>query len=343
MDALNPFTNRTMIVEADEFFGRGSELRELYQRVLRRQSVSLVGERRVGKSSLLNALIFQRDRPEYNIVESIRFVYMDMQSVSGCDESGIVERVLDLIEDETGVRVGSGRRRDVEPTLKEIQARGMSLVLLLDEFNILTENTNIPSTFYDLLRSAIAYRLTYVTAYREGTLDALVAGLKETDGLSPFMNIFGIMYIGPLKKDDADTLVLELSDDAGSPFSADEIDQVQRLGGYLPFYLQIAAYHAFEAKRHGAAIDWSAVEAGFRDEALHHLHSLWGRLSAVEQMALKARSGQSGSVMTRSQRARADADLRKKGILIDENGQHRVFSSVFEQLIDDAAPLPAHL
>jgi len=337
LDSLNPFANRTMVLEPDEFFGRADELRDLYQRILRRQSVSLVGERRVGKSSLLNALRFQRTRPEYDIPDAIKFVYFDMQFVSG-DEQSVIERLLDLIEDETGVREGSGRRRDIEPTLKTIQRRSMALVLLLDEFNLLTENPNVPSTFYDLLRAiAGAFPVSYVTAYREGTVDALVAGLREYGGLSPFMNIFGVVYVGPLKAEDADALVLDLAMDAGIEFSAEEVGRIQEIGGQLPFFLQIAAYHAFEAKRRGGRIPWAQVEAAFRVESEHHLQFLWSRLPVAEQTLLRAICARAASAWNDLQHDRAFMELKKKGLLIETPDGARLFSSVFRQLIEGVA------
>src|SRR5262252_5210507 len=50
---LNPFTNRGVITNPDEFFGREQEIGEIVSRLREMQSSSVVGERRIGKSSLL--------------------------------------------------------------------------------------------------------------------------------------------------------------------------------------------------------------------------------------------------------------------------------------------------
>ena len=55
----NPFYNRQRITDAASFIGRKSEIETLYSAVVTRQCRSLVGERKMGKSSLLNALLGQ--------------------------------------------------------------------------------------------------------------------------------------------------------------------------------------------------------------------------------------------------------------------------------------------
>ena len=51
--------NRVMIQDIEEFYGRDVEVEKIYSRIgsSRPQSISIVGERRIGKSSLLNLYI----------------------------------------------------------------------------------------------------------------------------------------------------------------------------------------------------------------------------------------------------------------------------------------------
>ena len=55
---INPYLNRTAIKDDRGFFGRRRELATIFSRIDARepQSVSIVGERRIGKSSLLRKL-----------------------------------------------------------------------------------------------------------------------------------------------------------------------------------------------------------------------------------------------------------------------------------------------
>ncbi|MGH9843151.1 MAG: hypothetical protein ACREEM_30810 [Blastocatellia bacterium] len=49
----NPFTNRGPVTNPEDFFGRKDELEIVLSRLRSMQCVSIVGERRIGKSSLL--------------------------------------------------------------------------------------------------------------------------------------------------------------------------------------------------------------------------------------------------------------------------------------------------
>ncbi len=49
----NPFTNRGPVTNPEDFFGRKDELATILTRLQSLQCVSIVGERRIGKSSLL--------------------------------------------------------------------------------------------------------------------------------------------------------------------------------------------------------------------------------------------------------------------------------------------------
>jgi AAA+ ATPase superfamily predicted ATPase len=50
---VNPFSVRYVIKEAEAFYGRSAELTDLFTRLSAMQSCSVVGPRRIGKSSLL--------------------------------------------------------------------------------------------------------------------------------------------------------------------------------------------------------------------------------------------------------------------------------------------------
>ncbi|HSE99153.1 MAG TPA: ATP-binding protein, partial [Blastocatellia bacterium] len=51
----NPYLNRVAIKDPRQFFGRSREVSKIFSRIgaSRPQSISVVGERRIGKSSLL--------------------------------------------------------------------------------------------------------------------------------------------------------------------------------------------------------------------------------------------------------------------------------------------------
>jgi serine/threonine-protein kinase len=332
----NPFTNRNAIIDVNDFYGRTEDLRDLYQRILQGMCVSLIGERRVGKSSLLNALRFERDI--YDISPDVKFVLLDLQDLADWDESAIIGRLLTLIEDETGVAAAGRGRQDLSATIARVAGSKQRLAILIDEFNFLTENNNISPGFFSNLRAINAtHRVPFVVAYREGTVRDLVAGLNESAGLSPFMNVFGTKYIGPFSAEDARELITKPAEESGLPFTDAEAERIQRLAGRLPFFLQIACYHAFEAKRKGPiASYWSEIEAGFRLEVEHHFVYQWNRLSPEERAVLRQRRSPKPTKASPAEQ-RAVSLLHQKGILIADGSTERVFSPLFEELIDAPA------
>lgn len=72
----NPFTVRGMIQNRKDFIGRKAEISHIVSRLKTMQSCSVVGERRIGKSSLLYHL-FQTGNERLGD-DSFRFVYIEL-------------------------------------------------------------------------------------------------------------------------------------------------------------------------------------------------------------------------------------------------------------------------
>ena len=53
----NPFTNRGMVTDPADFIGRAEQMEEICTRLDKMESTSIVGERRIGKSSLFYHLM----------------------------------------------------------------------------------------------------------------------------------------------------------------------------------------------------------------------------------------------------------------------------------------------
>ena len=76
----NPFTERNVIQNPEEFFGRMNELRTIFTRLQGLQSTSIYGERKIGKSSLLFH-VFQMIPSELR--SNYKSVYLDTLRTSG--------------------------------------------------------------------------------------------------------------------------------------------------------------------------------------------------------------------------------------------------------------------
>src|SRR5215475_11276457 len=93
---LNPFTNRNAITNPDEFFGREQEIGEIISRLRSMQSLSVVGERRIGKSSLLYHLAQTGWLKIYD--PAYRFFYFDLQDAQCHTAAGFLRAILRELE-----------------------------------------------------------------------------------------------------------------------------------------------------------------------------------------------------------------------------------------------------
>ena len=77
----NPFTNRRMITDPRQFFGRKHELAQIYSRLEpdQPQNVSIVGEHRIGRSSLLYHVLQTHPQQLTRRPHRYLVVYLDAQ------------------------------------------------------------------------------------------------------------------------------------------------------------------------------------------------------------------------------------------------------------------------
>jgi eukaryotic-like serine/threonine-protein kinase len=82
----NPFTYGNPISDPRRFFGRAREVEQIFGRLRNEEfeSSSVVGDRRIGKTSLLNYLADPGIRAAHGLEpERYNFFYIDLQMVDG--------------------------------------------------------------------------------------------------------------------------------------------------------------------------------------------------------------------------------------------------------------------
>lgn len=328
----NPYTNRNRILSESDFFGRERELRSTFTRLLGGASVSLVGERRTGKSSILSALSFEGERESLGIPETLRIAYTDCQELVGCDEQQFLEYLCESF----------AMAMDLTPPLSldraafkklgvEARNSGLLPVLAMDEFDLLLQNQKISASFLAFLRSwSSGTQVPFVLTSWEGSIRALA---ESPEAGSNFLNIFAPVYVGPIEREDAEELVATPAQLIGEAFSRADIGFIRRLGGLHPFFLQMASYHLLEARRRGFEneLAWSAAEKDFTYDATPHLQFLVSRLSPEERGALSDWLRQRTGVTT----GEGYDSLFRKGILV-RDPDPRLFSDAFERVFQRA-------
>jgi len=292
----NPYFHRTSIRDDRYFFGRTQETRRILSLVAREQPVSIVGPRRIGKSSILFHLCDPRVRAEHRLPEDRVCVRVDCQALSGeLTKSDVYRGLVKAIGLTLHGRRAESSSQSVtypefEKYLDKITDQGIKITLLFDEFEAMAENHQLEQDFFNELRALCeAGKLSYVTA-SGATLFELSFHDKSIPS-SPFFNVFTTVGLGFMELQEARAMVdgLAAMADFGG-FDNRDYAFLQKIAGSHPFYLQMACYHLFEERAkgdHSAAPDYDRVKRQFAQETRDHFQYDWKRLSRDEQIALK--------------------------------------------------------
>jgi AAA-like domain len=352
----NPFTYGNPISDPRRFFGRAREVAQIFGRLGNEEfeSSSVVGDRRIGKTSLLNYLADPDIRAAHGLKpERYHFFYVDLQMVDErmgpeqlwrrllvlmrryCTAEGIA-RVLATLE-----RCERLTTFDLDELFQEVDDNGLHIVFLLDEFERVTENVNFAPDFYYGLRSLmIRHKVALVTSSR---LELIELCQSEAVRSSPFFNIFANINLRLFSEADWQLLISRSLSGTGVRFSGEETEQVLDLAGLHPYFLQAACCMLYESHQMGlsdaARKDFLAEH--FRNEAIPHIMAYWDNSGDYEKIVLTAAAllEQTGThtrefSLADLQRVFSRSEpwverLAKRGLLMPCGARFRLVSSAF--------------
>ncbi|MBE3560288.1 MAG: ATP-binding protein, partial [Ktedonobacteraceae bacterium] len=251
---LNPYGTSTTILEAERFFGRTEALDYLYSEIIARRCVSVVGTRRIGKSSLLRCIVLpeiqQRFASVYDLQKHL-LVYIDLGEFLTDTVQDFLDEVCTqlLAQSRPGLVLQAPQEEDspdkLRSLLDQIQEQGFHTVLLFDAFHKITYNTHFDASFFSFLRAQANHgRVSYITASIT-PLDTCCHPYIEG---SPFFNIFGVYHLGTLDNHEAHQLITEPARACGDPFSEQDVEEILTLAGRHPFFIQRVACLLFREK-----------------------------------------------------------------------------------------------
>ncbi len=297
----NPFYHRGAIRNAADFHGRQNEIDQIIGLLRNGQSVSLIGPRRIGKSSLLIHLSRQETRHAAGLQpkKSI-FILIDCQELGGSPPEEVYETICGSLKSkaqEIGLTLrpsnqDPGTYRALDRLLHQISQKSVSVVLLLDEFELLAANPHLTPYFFARLRGLTTkYGLAYLTASQR-PLFAITA--EEEILSSPFFNIFVTLPLGMYPQDEARSLFSKRLEGSDIQFSEALITYLLDLVGPHPFFLHLGGYHAYQAISQGETLNhdcFGQLDGAIEVEADSHLGYLWQNLTPEEQYTLAITHG----------------------------------------------------
>jgi AAA+ ATPase superfamily predicted ATPase len=260
-----PFIAGPIITDPSAFVGRREELNILARRMDGAQptSVNVVGERRIGKSSLLYHF-FQTW--EQRVSHSSRFVvmYLDLQAKTPASEGAFYQALGRALAKQPAIqRVEALRRnllapprspQDFAPLLEQFSDHVLLPVFCLDEFEVLLKNgEQFTDSFFDQLRGFMnASQLMFVLSSHR-PLD-VYAGEQELT--STFFNLGHVVELGEFDEEEAEELV-RLPGGGEPVLDQEEQGLAQQWGGRHPYLLQVAATALFEARQLRKRTAWA--------------------------------------------------------------------------------------
>ncbi|HRQ40503.1 MAG TPA: winged helix-turn-helix domain-containing protein [Chloroflexota bacterium] len=331
MSSDNPFFHRGAIRQAEFFYGREAEINQIMGLLRNGQSVSLIGPRRIGKSSLLIHLM----RPEVQDAHQwgasqVLFVHLDCQEFGESPADEVYEALYDALMDAAeaaGTAVRStdtpGGYRAIDRLLHQISRDGTAVVVLLDEFELLAANAHLTPYFFARLRGLTTkYGLAYLTASQRPLFNITA---EEEILSSPFFNIFVTLPLGLFTAEEARGLLNQRMLDRAYGFSPELINHLLFLVGPHPFFLHIAGYHAYQAVTavQLPLTDFAALDNAIEVEAASHLSYLWQNLAAEEQYTLAITNGPVDTVRL----------LEQQCLLHNNNGNYTYTSEILHRFV----------
>src|SRR5579859_5721207 len=320
----NPYLARGPLRDPEMFYGRSAELWEMASFIGGNQSIAVIGQRKIGKTSLLFHLMRPQVREAIGLATENVIAYLDCELLGQSNpdeifgqfasEIGAVLSDLGLSpEPALEAAIVKPSRLAFESAVRKLNQRGLRLVLILDEFERISTNSALDLNFFNALRSAAGrYQLVFITASARPLIELTYSGRSQEVLSSPFFNIFAPLFLGLLSAEESETLIHEPATRAGRAFTRELAENLYQFAGGHPMALQVACFHAFNNPD-----DWNTVEVNAERELNAHFQYYWHNLSGQEQETLH-RLGEAASRAHNDTTLRAILrDLVQKGLLVN--------------------------
>ncbi len=332
-----PFTFGNPIKTPERFIGRKAEIRRITSRLLSsaHESTSIVGERRIGKTSLLYYLSNPEVATELGLTEDKYCIaYIDFQGLLEITPTKFWNRVLRQIQKK--IKIESSLKQieqlrsqdsidlfDLEDLFETISDAGLHVVLMLDEFEYVTQNTNFQVDFFSGLRAlAIHSNLSLITSTRKQLVD--LAHSEEIKG-SPFFNIFAVVVLRSFAPEEIEEFIARYTKLGEQNLSKKEIDFIERYGGGSPIFLQIAGHSILESKYENTNSKKQLYDAAekFGEQAGQHFSYYWSQTSENEKLTLLSVLAFSSSAKKKGQKSKLKNLIKiNSQALIDTKSLH---------------------
>jgi hypothetical protein len=344
-NVVNPYFNRIAIKDPKYFFGRENEVRYITSLLQNTQSCSIIGPRRIGKSSLINVISNSEILVKNGLnPQNYIFVFIDLEGLGELTQSEffylIIEELRNRVVEkdirellESVISKEEIRFIDLKKIFRYITNIGKKVIFLFDEFELITSNKNLDCNFFSGLRNlANSYNVGYITASNMPLLELTFS--KKTLG-SPFFNFFAQIEINLMSEKAVNDMIIQPAKNYNIVFQNYVIDFIKKTAGLHPFFLQMLCFQIFDWITDTGSIsekDFPKVQQLFMTEARPHFQYYWNHLSNDEQQFLRKLSNNTISDEFTGEKFIIQS-LKKKALLHENNEGLSLFSNAFLSFI----------
>lgn len=288
----NPFDNPTTIRDRENFIGREECLERILGLIKHRQNVSLVGPKRIGKTSLLTRLQDETLQLQtYSDGKRILFFYLDLQSRAMKGHGDLFDDINLTLKSQCQEEFTEITGKDDEflTLLENYQQREIHPVLIIDTLDEIARYGEAVSDMFGVLRSqGTNGNISYITASVETPGNIFKKPALADAMVSPFHNIFSIVRVPPFSPAEVCMLLINYSARAGLPFNSEEVEAVLEMAGGHPYLLQQVAALLFEEKRIRGKekINFSRVRKEALQNLSNHFEDCWNTLDDEKHQQL---------------------------------------------------------
>jgi hypothetical protein len=317
----NPF-NFSKPARAKDFYNRNVGTEQAFGFIRKLQSFSIVGERRLGKTSLMEHILSE-DVFRGHDIDSKKHViiYLNMSDLVKITKETLIGTIVERIGKETKTEIESAdifEKFDV--SLRKLALNGKNLIIALDEFE--TIESILDDHFSHWLR-AIFQRPYYmlITASQK-----TVGGIEPSSMGSPLFNIFGNLFLGLFTREETENMVREMFKRGNEELDEAAISFLADLSGGNPYLIQLLGFHYYEERRTNKEVDGDKFEDKMLDHLEDQFRGYWRHLSDEEKNFLLKIEDQSDD--------RVGYVLERKGYLVKKEGKLRIFSPLFKRFVE---------
>jgi AAA+ ATPase superfamily predicted ATPase len=323
------------ITDPDLFIGRTNIINKIYSRIGagRPQSVSLVGENKIGKTSLLNYIRNKNIQKKYfSNHENYVCIFFPVQDNSKSVDV-FINNLCSAISAETGMNYiyQSVSQcyywfKDVVESLTKFDKK---LILLMDDFNLVTQNSDFPLEFFSFLRSmANNFNVAYVTtSYHDLQQLCVSKDIEE----SPFFNIFTNISLKAFDQDELNEFINKMSVN-GYEWFREYSKLILEYTGNFPYLLQSAGSLLFDLGQ--KYNDKLILEKKFREHIIFHMQEqflqIWDHLYEHQQRILVTLAKSKKPNPAKQYLIR---ELERKQLIYYTKRKYHFFSPAFREFI----------